>query len=364
MDSPTPDPASLAEALREEAIRLGFNACRITSAAPPDSVPHFRQALSEGRHAEMAWLARNADKRCDPHQVLPFAASIIALAVAYESHPAGPSDPHPTSPHGVVARYARHTDYHHVIGPRLQQLTAWLDARTQPRQPSLWYVDTGPILERDLAQRAGIGFIGKHTNLVSRSLGNWFLLGEILTQATLPPDAPEPNRCGSCNRCREACPTGALPAPFTLDARRCISYLTIEHKGSIPVELRPAVGNRIFGCDDCLNACPWNRFAADARLLKAVHQPDLAFPTLRDWLELDAEAFKQRFAGTPLLRTKRRGLLRNVAVALGNTGSPDDIPSLRRAAQDPEALIAEHADWAIQQILARAPALRVDATTG
>ena len=353
MESPSPDPAWLVESLRAEAVRLGFQGCRITSAAPPASAPHFKQALAEGRHGEMAWLARNADKRCAPDQVVPDCRSVIALAVAYESRfDAPPPRPH-SAPHGVVARYARHADYHDILGPRLRELAWWLDERTRPGSPSLWYVDTGPILERDLAQRAGIGFIGKHTNLVSRSLGNWFLLGEILTQTALPPDPPERNRCGSCNRCRDACPTGALPAPFTLDARRCISYLTIELKGSIPIEVRPLIGNRIFGCDDCLAACPWNRFAAESHLLKAVERKDLAFPSLRDWLALDSETFNRLFAGTPMMRTKRRGILRNVAVALGNTGSTDDLPSLRQAAQDPEPLIAEHAEWAIQRIIAR-----------
>ena len=345
MVSPTPDPP-LHERLRAEAGRLGFHACRITSSDPPASAPRFLEALAEGRNADMAWLARNAPKRCNPDLVLPGIQSIIVVAAAHE---AGPPSPRERGT-GVVARYARGTDYHDVLGPRLAELTAWLDREARPASRSLWYVDTGPILERDLAQRAGIGFVGKHTGVVSRSLGNWFLLGEILTQARLPPDPPEPNRCGRCTRCMTACPTGALPAPFTLDARRCISYLTIELKGPIPEPLRPLVGNRIFGCDDCLAACPWNRFAAEARLLAPLHRPDLAFPRLADWLALDGPAFKALFRDTPSLRTERRGLLRNVAVALGNTGSPDDLPALQRAACDPEPLVAEHATWAIRQI--------------
>jgi epoxyqueuosine reductase len=241
-------------------------------------------------------------------------------------------------------------DYHDVLGPPLAALAAWLDDGAGVRSRSLWYVDTGPVLERDLAQRAGIGFVGKHTNVVSRSLGNWFLIGEILTTADLPADAPEPNRCGRCTRCMDACPTGALPAPFTLDARRCISYLTIEHKGPIPAGLRPLIGNRIFGCDDCLAACPWNRFAAQASLLAPHRRPDLALPRLSDWLALDEAGFKSLFAGTPILRTKRRGLLRNVAVAVGNVGDASDLPALERATSDPEPLVAEHAAWAIQQV--------------
>jgi len=348
MEPPGPD-ASLAEGLRAEASRLGFHACRITSAEPPTSGPRLVEALAEGRHGEMAWLARNAQKRCDPSLVLPGARSIVMVVAAYDPGPVQPTTPGV----GVVARYARGHDYHDQIGPRLADLAGWLDREARPGSRSLWYVDTGPILERDLAQRAGLGFVGKHTGLVSRALGNWFLIGEILTQADLPPDPPERNRCGRCTRCMDACPTGALPAPFTLDARRCISYLTIELKGAIPEELRPLVGHRIFGCDDCLAACPWNRFAAEARLLAPYQRPDLAFPRLADWLALDEPGFKALFKGTPLLRTKRRGLLRNVAVALGNTGTPDDLPALERAAADPEPLVAEHATWAIQRIQQR-----------
>jgi epoxyqueuosine reductase len=358
-------------------MELGFDACRVTTAEPPASAPDFERALVEGRHAEMAWLAKAPEKRADLGRVLPGIRSVVTLAVSYHRGPvSGPraeehdpgsgfgaeckSDPSHGStadpdigPRGVVARYAQHPDYHDLLKPPLQALTEFLDAAAAVSQRSLWYVDTGPILERDLAQRAGIGFVGKHTNLISRSLGNWFLLAEILTTAELEPDAPEHNRCGSCTRCLSACPTGALPAPFTLDARRCISYLTIEHRGSIPEDLRPAIGDRIFGCDDCLAACPWNRFAREGSILRAHHRADLARPELVEWLELDDATFKSRFAGTPLLRTKRRGLLRNVCVALGNVGDARALPALRRAALDPEPLIAEHAAWAIGRIESR-----------
>ncbi len=218
---------------------------------------------------------------------------------------------------------------------------------------SLWYVDTGPLLERDLAQRAGLGFVGKHTNLISRRLGNWIFLSEIITTLELEPDASEKNRCGSCTRCISACPTQAITAPFQLDARRCISYLTIELKGSIPIELRPAIGNRIYGCDDCLAVCPWNRFAREGSLMKSHTRKDLAEPDLIELLQLDAAGFKSRFAGSPILRTKRRGLLRNVCVALGNTGDESALPALESASRDSEPLIAEHASWAMEQIEAR-----------
>ena len=211
-------------------------------------------------------------------------------------------------------------------------------------------MDTGPLLERDLAQRAGLGFVGKHTNLISRKLGNWIFLAEILTTLELEPDAPEKNHCGHCTRCITACPTAAITAPFTLDARRCISYLTIELKGSIPVELRPLLGNRIYGCDDCLAACPWNRFARAGNLMQPHARTDLATPDLLELLALDDGGFKRHFAGTPVLRTKRRGLLRNVCVALGNTGDATALPALERATHDAEPLIAEHAAWAIETV--------------
>ena len=244
------------------------------------------------------------------------------------------------------------------MGKQLAELTRFVNQLGGNGARSLWYVDTGPLLERDLAQRAGLGFVGKHTSLISRQLGNWYFLAEILTTLELEPDAPEKNRCGSCTRCLEACPTGALPAPFQLDARRCISYLTIELKEPIPVELRPAIGNRIYGCDDCLAACPWNRFAREGQMMKAHTRSDLALPDLLELLAIDEAEFKRRFAATPMLRTKRRGLLRNVCVALGNTGDASALPSLERAAREPEPLIAEHARWAIERLRERGEVMR------
>ena len=356
------NPVDLEADLRAHAFALGFDAVGITTAAAPESSPHFRNALADGRHAEMAWLARNASKRTDPQLVLPEVRSIIVLAVSYsrpEDIAHRPSEIHPPenhqapNQHGVVARYAQHQDYHDILAAPLRELAAWLDQKGGPSAKSLWYVDTGPILERDLAQRAGLGFVGKHTNLISRELGNWFFLAEILTTLALTPDPPQKNHCGHCTRCLEACPTQALPAPFTLDARRCISYLTIELKGAIPEELRPLIGNRIYGCDDCLAACPWNRFAREGRLMKAARREDLSQPALLELLALDDAAFKKLFAGTPILRTKRRGLLRNVCVALGNSGDASALPALEIAAHDSEPLIAEHAQWAIQQLTSR-----------
>jgi epoxyqueuosine reductase len=347
-------------AVLQRATELGFDACRFTAATPPETAQKFQEWLAAGRHGEMGYLQRNAFKRIDPQQVLPRAQSIIALAASYH-HPFGssiPPIPPASSPAatGLVARYARYSDYHDLLAEKLKSLTATLQEMGGPSTRSLWYVDTGPLLERDLAQRAGIGFIGKHTNLISRKLGNWFFLSEIITTLELEPDAPESNRCGSCTRCISACPTEAITAPFQLDARRCISYLTIELKGPIPEELRPAIGNRVYGCDDCLEACPWNRFAQQGRLTRDHFRPDLETPDLIELLSLDEAAFKQRFAGTPLLRAKRRGLLRNVCVALGNTARTEALPALEKAVRDPEPLIAEHARWAIRQIRKNVPA--------
>ena len=341
------------EAIRQRARELGFDACRFTTADPPESAGHLQRWLHQGQHGEMAYLARNAWKRIDPQQVLPGAKSIIVLATGYGSAaPGSPALPPATGSRrpGEIARYARYSDYHHVIGNKLKELTAYLAQSGPPQTRSLWYVDTGPLLERDLAQRAGLGFIGKHTNLISRTMGNWILLSEILTTVELEPDAPETNRCGSCTRCLAACPTQAIRAPFELDARRCISYLTIELKGPIPLELRPLVGHRIFGCDDCLAVCPWNRFARQGTLMQAHAREELEGPDLLKLLALDEAAFQALFAGTPIARIKRRGLLRNVCVALGNVGDSTALPALEKASNDVEPLIAEHAAWASERI--------------
>ena len=401
------------ERIRQRALELCFDACGFTSAQAPDHTAEFEQWIGRGHHGEMAYMQRNAAKRVAPELVLPGAQSIISLVVSYAKgeskrpgtlegrFPLTPALSHgerennrPTSADidtcgrrvfplpkgegqgegkrreltssgvasaqthqvfGIIARYARFADYHEVMCGKLKELAAFVDAQGHGDTRSLWYVDTGPLLERDFAQRAGVGFVGKHTNLISRALGNWIFLAEIITTLPLEPDPPEKNRCGSCTRCIEACPTAAIVAPFQLDARRCISYLTIELKGAIPVDLRPAIGNRIYGCDDCLAVCPWNRFAREGRMMKETARTDLEQPDLLELLSLDDAGFKQRFANTPILRTKRRGLLRNVCVALGNVGDESALPALRRASDDAEPLIAEHARWAVTQIEHRSP---------
>jgi epoxyqueuosine reductase len=340
-------------AIQTRAAELGFDDCRFTTADPPDHAAHFQDWLASGAHGQMGYLQRNAHKRVDPSQVLAGAKTIVTLLVTYAT-PSTADSPSTTAT-GQIARYAQFGDYHDVLGERLKSLASFVNSLGGPDARSLWYVDTGPLLERDLAARAGLGFIGKHTNLISRKFGNWIFLSEILTTVELEPDPPEKNRCGSCRRCIDACPTGAITAPFQLDARRCISYLTIELKGSIPEQLRPAMGSRIYGCDDCLAACPWNRFAREGAMMRPHYRAELAAPELISLLGLDEAGFKKRFAGTPMLRAKRRGLLRNVCVALGNAGDQRALPALEKAASDAEPLIAEHARWAIGQITPQFP---------
>jgi epoxyqueuosine reductase len=283
--------------------------------------------------------------------VLPGARSVIALALNYWQGEAENKGQRPeVGKRGRIARYAWGDDYHDVMKEKLRELNLFLESAGGRQR---YYVDTGPVLERDFAAEAGLGWHGKSTMLLNRSLGTWFFLAEIFTTLDLPPDPPQVARCGSCTRCSEACPTGAITAPHQLDARRCISYLTIELKGSIPVEFRPLIGDRIYGCDDCLDVCPWNRFARVSRESAFAARPAVAQMRLRDFLALDDARFREMFRGSPIKRIKRRGFLRNVCVALGNIGTGDDLPALASAAHDREALIAEHAAWAIEQIRAR-----------
>jgi epoxyqueuosine reductase len=341
--------------IRQRARQLGFEDCRFTTARPPDHAAQFQRWLDAARHGEMDYLARNAHKRIDPAQVLAGAKTVITLAAGYTPPSAGGPEGRisrsGTPVRGEIARYARFDDYHQILGGRLKDLALFVNTLNDGSR-SLWYTDTGPLLERDLAERAGLGFIGKHTNLISRKLGNWIFLCEIITTLEIEPDAPEKNHCGACARCLAACPTAAITAPFQLDARRCISYLTIELKGAIPEALRPAIGNRIYGCDDCLAVCPWNRFAREGAMMRPHYRADLAAPDMIELLGLDEAAFQRRFAGTPIRRVKRRGLLRNVCVALGNCGLESALPALERAAADSEPLIAEHARWAMARIRA------------
>ena len=326
------------------AAELGFDDCRIARAAEAGHSAQFRQWLGEGCHGDMTWLARDPQRRCDPREVLPGCQSVICLALNY--YPG--SSPLPQSAATFrIARYAWNDDYHDLIETKLAAFDAALRARGGLQR---CYVDTGPVLERDFASAAGLGWNGKSTLQIHRRLGPWFFLAEILTTLDLAPDPTMADHCGKCSRCLSACPTQAITAPRRLDARRCLAYLTIEHKGPIPVEFRAAMGDRIYGCDECLDACPWNRFAQQARDLTFQPRAQIFAHRLRDFLGLDAAGFRRLFAGSPIARLKRPRFLRNVCVALGNTGGSDDLPALQRAAEDPDPLIAQHAAWAITQI--------------
>ena len=336
----------LKTALLAEARTLGFDVCRVASAEKPPHAEEFRAWLGEEKHGDMAWLERNADRRTDPNLVLPGARSIIVLGMNYWNRDPAPN---PQSPSGRIARYAWGDDYHDIIEPHLWQLDAWLQKHGGAQRQ---YVDTGPVLERDFAAISGAGWQGKSTMLIHPKLGTWLFLASILTTLDLPADEPMPDHCGKCTRCIAACPTGAITAPHELDARLCISYLTIENKGAIPEQLRPLLGDRIYGCDDCLDACPWNRFAQESREARFTARKFVTMP-LRDFLALDDAGFRTLFRGSPIKRIKRPRFLRNVCVALGNTGTDDDLPALKIAAADPDPLIAEHAQWAIRQIKTR-----------
>ena len=348
---------------------LGFDLCRFAKPDAPEHAAQFREWLDRGDGGEMNYLARNAEKRCDPQQVLPAAKTVIVLAVNYfqgrcieaavsaadsveaDVPPAnGAAEAAATPSAGRIARYAWGDDYHRLIERKLAVLDDFLRRQGGSQK---CYVDTGPMLERDHAAAAGIGWHGKSTMLLNRQLGTWFFLAEILTTLEFAPDRSQKNYCGRCTRCIDACPTGAITAAHQVDARLCISYLTIELKGAIPVELSPMIGDRIYGCDDCLDACPWNRFAKVSRETAFAMPPEVAAMKLRDYLSLDEEKFRQLFRDSPVKRTKRRGLLRNVCVALGNVGTKDDLPGLEKAAVDAEPLIAEHAQWAIGRIMER-----------
>ena len=337
--------AELKKDLVVRARDLGFDSCRVADCAIPSHADEFRNWLREGAAGEMSYLERGEEKRCDPQKVLAGARSVIVLALNYWQGEHSKAQGNEAT--GRIARYAWGDDYHEVIKAKLDKIDNFL-RRFGGIQKC--YVDTGPILERDHAAQAGVGWHGKSTMLIDTRLGTWFFLGEILTTLELPPDSAQHDRCGSCQRCVTACPTGAITAPHCLDARRCISYLTIELKGAIPLGLRPLIGNRIFGCDDCLDACPWNRFAQASRETVFFARKATTGMLLRDYLKLGDADFRALFRNSPIKRIKRRGFLRNVCVALGNVGGSADLPALRQAASDPDGLIAEHAAWAIERI--------------
>ncbi|MDQ8191740.1 tRNA epoxyqueuosine(34) reductase QueG [Roseibacillus persicicus] len=322
-------------------MELGFADLRVAPAQRARHADAFQDWIKDGKHGDMTWLERDPERRSDPRIVLPGCQSVVVMAFNYHT------GPHPPANYRI-ASYSWNRDYHDFITPKLRELNLFLEQHGGTQR---FYTDTGPVLERDFANEAGLGWNGKSTVQIHRGLGTWFFLADFLTTLALPIDQPENDRCGKCTACIDACPTRAITSPHSMDARRCISYLTIEHKGPIPLELRPLMGDRIYGCDDCLAICPWNRFAKVSQETRLHARETIFEHSLRDFLALSDQEFRTLFSKSPIKRSKRPRFLRNVCVALGNTGNQDDLPALRTAAQDPDPLIAEHAEWAIAEIL-------------
>ncbi len=342
-------PAAIKAAIRERALGLGFDAAGF---AAPELLPAAKGELAEyigrGLHGDMGWLAANAERRADPKVLWPQARSAVVVGQNYgpEGDPlAGLAD----RDTGTISIYAQGRDYHHIIGAKLKRLGRYIH-ETFGAEVKV-FVDTAPLMEKPLAERAGVGWQGKHTNLVSRRFGSWLFLGEVLTTLPLAPDPPEADHCGSCRACLDVCPTRAFLAPYRIDARRCISYLTIEHKGHIAEEFRAAMGNRIYGCDDCLAVCPWNKYATPTREAALLPREELTAPKLAALARLDAAAFRAMFAGTAIKRTGRDRFLRNVLIALGNSGDTGAIGVIEALLHDPSPLVRAMAAWALSRLL-------------
>ena len=344
-------------AIRDKALSLGFDAVGF---APPTLAAEAKHGLSEylarGYHGDMGWLADKADRRGDPGVLWPEVRSVIVLALNY-----GPADDPLTlltaRKHGSISVYARNRDYHDILKRRVKTLARWVHETTG--EAVKVFVDTAPVMEKPLAQAAGIGWQGKHTNLVSRAHGSWFFLAEIYTTLDLEPDGAESDHCGACRRCLEVCPTNAFPAPYQLDARRCISYLTIEHKGHIAPEFRAAMGNRIYGCDDCLAVCPWNKFAAATREPGFLPRAELSAPRLADLADLDDAGFRRIFSGSPIKRTGRDRFVRNVLIAIGNSGEPGLARVAEARLTDASPLVRAMAVWALTRLANTATCARL-----
>jgi epoxyqueuosine reductase len=342
------EPGVLRDLVVRRALQEGFTAARVTH---PGAIPRAAERLAayvaEGRHGQMGWIEERMGWRGDPAALWPEARSVIMLAEAYTpSH-----DPRAVLAQreaGAISVYAQNRDYHDVVKKRLKRLGRWLIEEAGGEIKV--FVDTAPVMEKPLAAAAGLGWQGKHTNLLSRELGSWFFLGAIFTTLELPVDAPARENCGSCTACLDVCPTAAFPAPFQLDARRCISYLTIEHHGPVDPELRGLMGNHIYGCDDCLAACPWNKFAAAATEMKYAARADLVAPDLAELAGLDDAGFRARFTGSPVKRVGRNRFVRNVLYAIGNSGSARLRPAARALLDDPDPVVAEAARWAVSRL--------------
>ena len=341
-------PEALKDQLRAKALEegfVGFGVCR------PDSVPQLPERLQtyvdKGRHGQMGWMAERMAWRSDPSDLWPEAKSVVMLAEPYTPQH-DPLEVLQQADRGAISVYAQNRDYHDIVKKRLKRVGRWLVDQADCEIKV--FVDTAPVMEKPLAAAAGLGWQGKHTNLLSRELGNWFFLGAIFTTAELEPDVAGVENCGSCTACLDVCPTKAFPAPFQLDARRCISYLTIEHKGPVPEDLRVLMGNHIYGCDDCLAVCPWNKFAAEAREIKYAARPELIAPSLRDLAGLDDTAFRALFSGSPVKRIGRDRFVRNVLYAIGNSGDAGLRDVAAGLADDSAEDVADAARWAIGRL--------------
>ncbi len=358
-----PDSAELARRIRAHAHALGFSDLGFARGVPAEDEAHLERWLELGRHGEMAYMARHGRKRSRPSLLRPGTLTVICARMDYLHRDAQPIEALLAAPQrAAISRYALGRDYHKVVRRRLLALARRIAAEIGPFGHRV-FVDSAPVLERALAREAGLGWIGKHTNLIHPRGGSWFFLGEIYTDLDLASDRnPEPDRCGTCTRCLSACPTGAIVAPYQLDARRCISYLTIENRGPIPLELRPMVGNRIFGCDDCQAVCPWNRFARRVALADFAPRPGLDGALLTELFAWSEAEFLRRSEGSALRRTGYEGWLRNLAVALGNgPATPEAIAALSSRRDHPSALVREHVAWALARLSASAPANRTAA---
>ena len=339
--------ADLKAVIATKAAELGFAATGFTRAAlPPEKLAYLQEFLQTGQHGTMGWMEQRVAQRAHPQALWPEALTVISLGFSY----APESDALENLARkdvGNISVYARNRDYHDIIKGKLKHLAQFIATRGEGVKV---FVDTAPVMEKPLAEQAGLGWQGKHTNLVSRSHGSWLFLGEIYTTLALEPDAPARDHCGSCTACQTACPTNAFPAPYKLDARRCISYLTIEHAGPIPEEFRAAIGNRIYGCDDCLAVCPWNKFAVAGREAKLAAREDLSAPPLAELAMLDDAGFRTKFSGSPIKRIGRNRFARNVAIAIGNSANPALVPAAQQLATDTNPVVAEAGKWAVERL--------------
>ena len=337
------------ETVRKRALEEGFAKARFTRPELPDAMGQLQKFVDQGFHGQMTWMAERMNWRGDPSALWPEAKSVIVLAELYTPEE-DPREVQNRPESGGISVYARQKDYHDIVKKRLKRLGRWLIEEAGGDTQIKVFVDTAPVMEKPLAQKSGLGWQGKHTNLLARDLGNWFFIGTIFTTLEFDPDPAEIEHCGSCRACLDACPTDAFPAPFQLDARRCISYLTIEHKGPVAVELREALGNRIYGCDDCLAACPWNKFAASATELRYAARDDLLAPPLAKLVKLDDAAFRTMFSGSPIKRIGRDRFIRNVLYAIGNSGEAALIEDAKALCLDPDETVRDAANWAVARL--------------